>query len=200
MNTELTSGDIAAPQVGIPEVSGSAFDAAYWAHQPPEVREVRDMTDANQRLNRASELAMKGFTIDVPIMAWAFDPYYTMKLRRDYGFAWVPSALQSPVSIAPSLTMPGVAPYDPNTPPPGSIKVSLDLADYPPFNPPAPPATSAPAPSGSPVGDQSLVNIYHAQPWDNAPDGVVVVEPRGKFLKHRIATPFGFMQFWEKIG
>jgi hypothetical protein len=199
MNTELASGDITAPQAGIPEPSGSAFDAAYWAHQPPEVRELRDMTDANQRLSRASDLAMKGFTIDVPIMAWAFDPYYTMRLRRDYGFTWVPSALQPPVSIAPSLTMPGTAPYDPNAAPPGSIKVSLDPADYPPFNPPAPPAP-APVQSGSPVGDQSVGNIYHGQAWDSAPDGTVVVEPRGKFLKHRIATPFGFMQFWEKIG
>lgn len=198
MTNELAGG-VNPPQVPAAEVTGPAFDAAYWAHQPPEVRALRDISDADQRLSRASELAMKGFTIDVPIMAWGFDPYYTMKMRRDYGFTWVPSALQSPISVAPGLTVPGAQPYNPDAPPPGSIKVSLDLADYPPFEPPAPVAPP-PAQSGSPVGDQSLGNIYHAQPWDHSPDGTQVVEARGKFVKRRIATPFGFMQFWEKIG
>jgi hypothetical protein len=179
--------------------TAATFDAAYWAHQSPEVRALKDISDSADRAQRAASLAMQGLQIDVPIMAWGFDPYYTMKLRHDYGFTWVPSAIQPQVTIAPGLTAPGATPYDAAHPLPGSIKVSMDVADYPPFDPPAP-VVPAPNPSASPIGEQSIGNIYHAQSWDTAPDGAQVTEARGRFLKHKVATPFGFQVYWEKIG
>jgi hypothetical protein len=179
--------------------SAAAFNAAYWAHQAPDVRALKDVADPSERAQRAASLAMQGLQIDVPIMAWGFDPYLTMKMRRDYGFTWVPTATQPRVTIAPGLSAPGATPYDPDHPIPGSIKVSLDLADYPPFDPPAP-VTPAPTPNASPVGDQSIGNIYRAQSWDTSPDGAQFADARGRFVKHKIATPFGFQVYWEKIA
>jgi len=79
----------------------------------------------------AEQLADEGYTIDVPIMAWGWDPYNTMYAREQYGYTWVPSALQQPVEIVPGLTMGGVPAYDPNDPPPGSITVTTNFASLP---------------------------------------------------------------------
>src|ERR1700732_3999239 len=107
------------------------FDQAYWASQPPEVRALPSLPDQNSRGIRAAELATKGFVIDVPIMAWSWDAYLVMKLRSDFGYTWVPSALQTPVTIAPGLSAPGTVPYDAAHAPSGSIHVFLRPADYP---------------------------------------------------------------------
>jgi hypothetical protein len=101
---------------------------AYWAMQPPEVQALRDISDDTQRAEAASELAYKGFAIDVPIMVWKWDPLVTMELRKSAGYTWVPSAMQAPVQVAPGLAFPGSPSYDPNNPPPGSIKVTTDFA------------------------------------------------------------------------
>ena len=98
------------------------FDKAYWLSEPPEVRDLQSL-DPDPRSARASELAIKGFTVDVPIMVWGWDPYLVMKLRQDFGYTWVPSAMQQPVQVAPGLTFAGQSTYDPNSPPPGSIAV-----------------------------------------------------------------------------
>jgi hypothetical protein len=175
------------------------FDEAYWASQPPEVRALPGIADPNQHAARAAELATKGFTIDVPIMVWDWDAYLVMKMRSDFGYTWVPSALQPPVSIAPGLAQPGAVAYDPLHPPPGSIHVSTNIQDYPPFNPPSPTATQTPA-GEDPVGLQSLGSIYLSIPGETYQDGAKFTDRRGTFLKHVVVTPFGRNSYWEKIA
>ncbi len=99
----------------------------YWASQPEAVQVLKDMDDPAARRLKAWDLAMQGHTIDVPIMVWGWDPQYTMELRQSYGYTWVPSALQDTVKVAPGLQMPGMPSYDPNHPPPGSIRVQTDF-------------------------------------------------------------------------
>jgi hypothetical protein len=98
-------------------------DDAYWASQPPAVQQLREMDDPDARKTLATQLAGQGYTIDVPIMVMGFDAGKTTALRQQYGYTWVPSALQNPVELAPGLTMPGMTTYDPNNPPAGSIVV-----------------------------------------------------------------------------
>jgi hypothetical protein len=176
------------------------FDKVYWLSQPPEVRalEVNTTPDQDIRMNRGVELAVKGFKIDVPIMLWGWDPYKVMKLRMDFGYTWVPNALQPRVGAAPGLTGPGIIPYDPFNPPGGSIKVSLNLADYPPVDPPIP-LPPSPALDG-PVGVQSVGNLYYSVPGETFMDGQKFSDPRGTFLKHVTITPFGRSPYWEKIA
>jgi hypothetical protein len=175
------------------------FDQAYWASQPPEIQALPGIADPQQRDNRAAQLATNGFTIDVPIMVWGWDAYLVMTMRAQFGYTWVPSALQPPVTIAPGLAQPGVAPYDPLHPPPGSIKVSTNLQDYPPFAPAPQPQPQTPA-AYDPVGLQSIGNIYLTVPGDTNQDGAQFTDARGTFQKHMVVTPFGRSAYWEKIA
>ena len=175
------------------------FDAAYWASQPPEVQALASIADQDQRATQGATLATNGFTIDVPIMVWGWDPYLVMTMRAQFGYTWVPSALQPPVTIAPSSAQPGVVAYDPLHPPPGSIKVSTNIQDYPPFITPLPPAPQSPA-SADPVGLQSIGDIYLSVPGETYPDGAKFTDPRGTFQKHMVVTPFGRNAYWEKIA
>jgi hypothetical protein len=99
-----------------------SFDDAYWANQPPAVQQLRDMQSQAQRATMGAQLAQEGYTIDVPIMVWGWDPATTTAARQSMGYTWVPSAGQQPVEVAPGLTFAGAA-YDPAHPPPGSIIV-----------------------------------------------------------------------------
>lgn len=103
--------------------SSSAADNAYWAQQPAAVQQLRNMPDEAQREQVGMQLAQQGYAIDVPVMVWGWDPGITTQLRETAGYTWVPSALQQPVSEAPGLNVPGLTPYDPSNPPPGSILV-----------------------------------------------------------------------------
>lgn len=175
------------------------FDAAYWAHQPPELRE-RLSDDLIMARMRAAALAELGFIVDVPIMVWGWDPYLVMKHRKEFGYTWVPSALQPPPGAAPGapVSATGVA-YDPNAPPPGSIKVSTNPADYPPFNP-LKAAVAAPQ-DHNPIGANSVGNLYYSMPPDTHRDGEHVTDvSRGEFVKHVVQTPFGWAAYWEKIA
>ena len=69
-------------------------DDAYWAKQPPAVQQLREIDDPDARKTMAIQLAAQGYTIDVPIMVWGFDEGKTTALRQQYGYTWVPSALQ----------------------------------------------------------------------------------------------------------
>jgi hypothetical protein len=102
-------------------------DEAYWAEQPAAVQALRNMPP-DQISQAAMALAKQGYAIDVPIMVWGWDPLTTMMWRQNYGYTWVPSALDAPVQLAPGLSFPGLTPYDANNPPAGSIKVSTDFA------------------------------------------------------------------------
>jgi hypothetical protein len=99
-----------------------ASDDAYWAAQPAAVQQLRNM-DSSQRDMVGTQLASEGYTIDVPIMIWGEDPTLTTQLRQSFGYTWVPSALQAPLTAAPGITGLGITPYDPNNPPTGSILV-----------------------------------------------------------------------------
>jgi hypothetical protein len=100
-----------------------AFDNAYWAQQPAAVQPLRTMAP-EERATYAHELASEGYTIDVPIMVWGWDPSLVTSMRQADGYTWVPSAMQNPVETAPGVGAIGnLAAYDPNNPPAGSIMV-----------------------------------------------------------------------------
>jgi hypothetical protein len=143
----------------------------------------------------AEALAKNGYRIDVPVMVFHWNPFQVMSIRKMYGYTWVPSALQPNIEIAPGLTSHGLTPYDPNSPPVGSIKVSTEAKDYPPFDKPA----SAPTPVQSPVGVHSVGNLYLTVAGDNSPAGTIVTDDRGRFVKRINAGPFGAWAYWEKL-
>ena len=179
------------------------FNDLYWAHQPPEVRALRDnTTDQTARMNRALDLALKGFEIDLPIMGYIdTDPYTTMRIRQLYGYTWVPAALQPQVMVAPGLRINTQAAYDPNNPPAGSIKVSLEESDYPPFDPPKPPPPPPVQPSSF-VGDfiyidQAGRRIFYSLAGDPAIDGQLVHDPRGVFRCHATGSGIFFHRYYS---
>ena len=180
------------------------FDQAYQAAQPPEIRALMEMPDGSDldhgaKVARAAQLAQQGFPVDVPIMVWGWDPYLCMLYRQQFGYTWVPSALQPPVTVAPGLGAVGNLPaYDPNHPPAGSILVSTNPANYPPFDPPAP--VPPPAAITDPVGAQSVGNLYLSVAGETYPDGAKFTDARGTFSKHVVVTPFGRTNYWEKVA
>jgi hypothetical protein len=100
------------------------FDNDYWAAQPAPVQALRTMQNQEQRAAMATQLASEGYSIDVPIMVWGWDPSITTAMRQSEGYTWVPSALQNSVEVAPGLPSLGtLAAYNPNNPPAGSITV-----------------------------------------------------------------------------
>jgi hypothetical protein len=101
---------------------------AYWAAQPPEIQALRDAPDQETRTAQAMDLAKQGFSIDVPIMVWGWNPLVTMQIRQNDGYTWVPSGLQPPIPVAPGIPFPGFQSYDANKPPTGSIMVTTDFA------------------------------------------------------------------------
>ena len=100
-----------------------SYDDAYWAQQPPAVQQLRDISDYQTREQLGTQLAEQGYTIDVPIMVYGWDPSRVMATREAAGYTWVPSGLQKPVEMPPGVTVPGMASYDPNNAPAGSIRV-----------------------------------------------------------------------------
>jgi len=100
------------------------FDNAYWAEQPPAVQALRNIQDPAERAQLATQLAGEGYSIDVPIMVWGWDPSIVTSMRQADGYTWVPSALQNGVEMAPGLPSVGnELAYNPNQPPSGSIAV-----------------------------------------------------------------------------
>jgi hypothetical protein len=124
-NTPTQSSTQSATQSSsMPLDAQQAFDHAYWASQPPAVQALQNMQNPEQRAALGAQLASEGYSIDVPIMVWGWDPSITMAMRQSEGYTWVPSALQTPVEDAPGLASFGSATaYNPNNPPAGSISV-----------------------------------------------------------------------------
>jgi hypothetical protein len=101
-----------------------AFDDAYWAKQPAAVQALRTTSNPDDRDELANKLMAAGYSIDVPIMMWGWDAAKVTNLRQAFGYTWVPAAGQAPVEEAPGLGVVGsLHQYDPQNPPPGSIKV-----------------------------------------------------------------------------
>jgi hypothetical protein len=124
-STAAVSAASAASSSSAPTLDAQqAFDNAYWASQPAPVQALRTMQNQEQRAATATQLANEGYSIDVPIMVWGWDPSITMAMRQSEGYTWVPSALQAPVEDAPGLPAMGtLTAYNPNNPPAGSIGV-----------------------------------------------------------------------------
>ncbi|HLH37950.1 MAG TPA: hypothetical protein VKX39_02280 [Bryobacteraceae bacterium] len=122
----LPAAQTAAPAQ--PATSSETPTDAYWASQPAAVQALRYAPD-DQKGEMAQQLASEGYSIDVPIMVWGWDPLATMIQRQEEGYTWVPSALQPGVSVAPGVSMPGQDSYNPNRPPAGSIQVSTAFAN-----------------------------------------------------------------------
>jgi len=101
----------------------ATFDEAYWASQPAPVQQLQNISNLAERTQLATQLAGEGYSIDVPIMVWGWDPQITTQLRQSMGYTWVPSALQNPVELAPGLAQGSQPLYNPANPPPGSILV-----------------------------------------------------------------------------
>jgi hypothetical protein len=126
VGASLVATTEAAPARAMPSqhwYASTPADDAYWSKQPAAVQQLREIDDLDQRKVLGAELASAGYAIDVPIMVWGWDAGKVTAARQSYGYTWVPSALQSPVSAAPGVTGPGIIPYDPNNPPSGSIIV-----------------------------------------------------------------------------
>lgn len=184
--------------------SQQSFDTAYWAAQPPAVVALSTQATATAAANAAT-VAAQGYIVDVPIDVYHWDACLVMASRAQYGYTWVPSAVQPPLQVAPGLTYNGLT-YNPATPPPGSIIVSTLASSYPPFIAPKPPA---PAPSAicpppgppsngcvDPVGPLSVGIIYLTVAGDTSPNGTVFSDTRGTFSKSVFVTPFGNESFW----
>jgi hypothetical protein len=119
-----TGPDLPAPPASNdPMDSTQSFDDAYWAAQPAAVQQLRTMDDYTERTQLAAQLTAQGYNIDVPIMVYGWDPAKITAARESYGYTWVPSAMQTPVSEAPGISAPGGQAYDPTRAPSGSIAV-----------------------------------------------------------------------------
>jgi hypothetical protein len=111
-----------------PAPPAATEEDAYWAMQPPAVQALRNISDETARGTLAKQLADEGYTIDVPIMVWKWDPLATMTIRQNSGYTWVSSGDQSNLPTCPNCDLPGLPAYDPNNPSAGSIIVSTAFA------------------------------------------------------------------------
>ena len=106
----------------------------YHDHWPKPVRDMMDLADDAQRYVQAKLLAEKGYQIDAECMIYKMEPAIIMGIRMNQDFTWIPHdpwGSQSYLPTMPGADLPGLPPYDPKNPPPGSIRVSYDAADYP---------------------------------------------------------------------
>jgi hypothetical protein len=179
----------------VPDVKQADFNKAYWASQPVAVQALQTSKDV---FDDSRALAKAGYTIDATIMGGPnlADPYITNLLRIQYGYAWVPNALQPGIPVAPGLMFPGQPTYDPSKPPAGSIKVSLDLKD---FKPAVVPPTPGPAPKLAVVGALNYGKIYYGGPGDSLTkykNGAKYTDSRGTFTKTVYQGLMGQGSYW----
>ncbi len=169
----------------------------YWAAQNPEVGGLRTAPPDNV-VDLALLLAKRGHIIDYYIMVLQGDPLFTMQLRKDYGYTWVPSLLQAPPAVAPGLWFPGVPSYDPDNPPKGSIKVSIYAEDYPPFITPPPPVVEPAVIVGSPVfaNMTGIGSMWYSARDDKMTIGAIHKDQRGTFLKRSQVMIGGSSSIW----
>jgi hypothetical protein len=106
-----------------PNNAPQTADDVYWARQPAAVQQLRNIGDYGQRAQLAGQLTAEGYSIDTPVMVWGWDASKTTQLRQGFGYTWVPSGMQTPVTAAPGITGGAITPYNPLNPPPGSIPV-----------------------------------------------------------------------------
>jgi hypothetical protein len=103
--------------------TAQSADDVYWSKQPSAVQQLRNIEDYYQRSTMGAQLAAEGYSIDTPVMIWGWDASKITQMRQEFGYTWVPSAMQSPISAAPGIGGGAIIPYDPAHPPKGSISV-----------------------------------------------------------------------------
>jgi hypothetical protein len=117
-----TSGTGSVSKTTATSQQPESFDNAYWAKQPAAVQQLREIPNQTARAAAAEQLTQEGYSVDVPIMVWGWDPATTTAARESMGYTWVPSAQQQAVEAAPGVTYAGTV-YNPTQPPSGSIIV-----------------------------------------------------------------------------
>jgi len=103
---------------------------AYWASRPSYIQALRKLP-SDERIARATQLTALGIPVDNEIEVFLMDPFPEMTRRKNFGYTWFPAFGQNFAALvpaAPGITLPNGRSYDPNNPPPGTIKVSLDFA------------------------------------------------------------------------
>lgn len=179
------------------------FNARYWGAQPLPVQALSGMeTESNERIAKAWKLAGQGYSIDADIMLRGGDPYWVQWMRLQNGYTWVYALGTQPTNLvlAPHLSFPGMAPYDPLKPPAGALKVSLDLADYPIPEVPQNPTEPVEAVPVSPFWARRTGNFCEAHPLDRSEDGSEYNGPEGKWRKTVVPSAFGTRQYWMKVA
>ncbi len=203
--TKLAICTLALCLSAIAQTDQQKFDAAFNAAQSPAAQKVLAMpvsssAELSAREAAAVALAKTGYLVEGKIFGWGFDPYLTMQAYAQAGYTWVPNILQ-PVPLPPGLSFPGVAPYDPNNPPAGSIKVDLNPADYVPF---AQPTVAPPPPAPSYYIGPLIPGTSEYYTNDSQPDGFTITTSAGTFTKTRqvVPGPFGnwIVQYYTKIS
>lgn len=166
---------------GVPNSTVCPLDAAYLASLPTPVAQalsVNGNTFTAISLQAGQTLAGQGYFVDVPIMVWGWDPYFTMWQRILDGVQTYPDGTGTKTRVP-----------------------SINVADYPPFVTPVPPG---PSPVLAVVGGFNWVNgqgqsIYFAGPGDSLtkyPNGAHYTDARGTFTKTAVQNPFGWNTFW----
>lgn len=103
---------------------------AYWASKHPLVQKLYGVTDRGPWMALAE--SHKGIWIDDEIMVQNMDPPTVMAMRLQYGYTWVPNALQPGIPVPPFLSFPGEPSYDPKDTA-GHIIVTVNIGAYPPW-------------------------------------------------------------------
>jgi hypothetical protein len=70
-----------------------AAEKAYWADQPAAVQQLENAPQS-EKGSLAASLESQGYSIDVPIMVWGWDPILTNETLRAYGDPYNASLLQ----------------------------------------------------------------------------------------------------------
>lgn len=125
-SNDVNASTTAAPLTAA-ELANMTPDQAYWAEQPPAIQALQNMAP-DQRAAAAQSLADQGYSIDVPIIVWGWDPMATMVQREIDGYTWAPAVQTSGTQSGPGLNAPGSPGYDPSDPPADAIPVTTAFA------------------------------------------------------------------------
>lgn len=81
----------------------------------------------------------------------------------------------------------------------GLPQVAVDFPPDPPPPSPEPPKAARPAVLVGPAMDTG--ERYYPVAGDDSPDGTEYSDARGRFIKHRVMSPFGYLgTYWQKVA
>jgi len=170
---------------------------------PTEVLALRNIRKTLQRIAAATELASKGYTIDIWQDGYDIVPYELLQERRKANYPWVVALLKHAVTtVGPGITFPGDIPYDAANPPLGAILIpplGHALGD-PGVVLPEPEPEPEPEPV-SPIGPSAGGSRYLFNPLSNdeTPDGGIYTESGVSYLKVMRTGFAGILtKWWEK--